>query len=409
MIPEILAPAGNLEKLIMAVEYGADAVYFAGKTMGLRAGSKNFDHKDLEDGIEYCHKRGKKAYITVNIVPHNEDLIGFEEYVKYLSKIGADALIASDPGVIEIIKNTVPEMEIHLSTQANTTNSHTANFWYKQGVKRIVLARELSFKEIEEIISNSPKELEFEAFVHGAMCISYSGRCLLSSFMTGRYSNKGQCAHPCRWKYNVVEEQRPGEYYPVLEDETGTFIFNSKDLCIVEHLSKLINIGVRSFKIEGRMKSSYYAATVTKAYKNALEELLKSGTIEDIDYWKSELEKASHRDFTYGFYFGNPYETGQLYTSSSYIRTYDFVGLIKEFNKETKYALVEQRNKFSVGDVLEVFGPKGKHNEIVVTHMKNEKGENISSAPHPQQIIKLKIEKDIDVNSWYILRKKREV
>ena len=407
MVPEILAPAGNLEKLKMAVNYGADAVYFAGKSMGLRAGSKNFDYNDLQEGIEYCHKNGKKAYITVNIVPHNQDLKGFEDYIKHLHKIGADALIASDAGVIDIIKNTIPDMEIHLSTQANTTNSYTANFWYKQGVKRIVLARELSFEEIEEIINNSPKDLEFEAFVHGAMCISYSGRCLLSSFMTGRYSNKGQCAHPCRWKYNIVEEQRPGEFYPVLEDETGTFIFNSKDLCMIEHLSKMINIGIKSFKIEGRMKSSYYTAIVAKSYKNASKELNEFGIIKNIGYWKGELEKASHRDFTYGFYFGNPYETGQLYTSSSYIRTYDFVGLIKDYDKETKYATVEQRNKFSIGDVLEVFGPKGKHFEIKVNDLKNEKGEPIESAPHPQQLIRLKIEEDVE--PWFILRKRREV
>lgn len=407
MIPEVLAPAGDLEKLMMAVEYGADAVYFGGKSMGLRAGTKNFDDKDLEKGISFCHDNGRKAYITVNIVPHNVDLVGFKEYILYLDKIGADALIASDPGVIEIIKNTLPDMEIHLSTQANTTNSFTANFWHKQGVKRIVLARELSFDEIEEIIKNSPKDLEFEAFVQGAMCISYSGRCLLSSFMTGRYSNKGECAQPCRWKYDVVEEQRPGEYFPVLEDESGTFIFNSKDLCMVEYIEKLINIGVKSFKIEGRMKSAYYTATAVRSYRNALLELKETGRIKDIDYWKHELEKASHRDYTYGFYLGNPYETGQLYTSSSYIRSYDFVGLIKEYDEESKIAHIEQRNKFSVGDTLEVFGPQGKHFEIPVNDLKNLKDEEIESAPHPQQIVKLKIENK--VKPWYILRKKREV
>lgn len=406
MLPKILAPAGSKEKLIMAVEYGADEIYFAGKSMGLRAGSKNFDHKDLEEGIEYCHKNGRKAHITVNIVPHNSDLRGFEDYVKYLSKIGADALIASDAGVIEIIKETCPDMHIHLSTQANTTNYHTANFWYKQGVNRIILARELSFDEIEEMVANTPKDLEYEAFVHGAMCISYSGRCLLSSYMTGRYSNKGDCAHPCRWKYSVVEEKRPGEYYPIDEDDSGTYIFNSKDMCLIEYMQKFIDLGIAAIKIEGRMKSEYYTAIAVRSYRHALQEALRPERERDTRYWKEELEKASHRDFTYGFYLGNPYETGQLYTSSSYIRTYDVVGIVKSYDSSSKTAVIEQRNKFTEGDQLECFGPEERHFDLVARDMCDMEGRPIGAAPHAQQLLTMKI--DREVKPYYILRKKRE-
>lgn len=406
MLPKLLAPAGSLDKLIMAVEYGADEVYFAGKSMGMRAGGKNFTSKDLEKGIEYCHKHGRKSNITVNIVPHNEDLKGIEEYLKYLYTIGADAIIAADPGVINIIKQTIPDMRIHLSTQANTTNYHTANFWYKQGVNRIVLARELSFPEIEEIIKNSPKDLEFETFVHGAMCISYSGRCLLSSFMTGRFSNKGDCAQACRWKYNLVEEKRPGEYYPIEENDEGTFIMNSKDMCMIEHLQKFKDLGIKALKIEGRNKSEYYTAIAVRSYRNALDELEKPVEERSTHYWKEEVEKSSHRDFSYGFFFGNPYKDGQLYTSSSYIRTYDVVGIIRSYDKDTKLAIVEQRNKFSEGDVLECFGPKGRHFEVVAKNMHDEKGNKIDSAPHAQMIVKLEIPDNVE--PYFILRKKVE-
>ncbi len=404
MLPRLLAPAGTMDKLIMAVEYGADEIYFAGKSMGMRAGGRNFSQKELEEGIEYCHKHGKKSNITVNIVPHNDDLIGIEEYLKYLRKIGADALIVADPGLIDIIKQTVPDMRIHLSTQANTTNYHTANFWYRQGVNRIVLARELTFKEIEDIVKNSPKDLEFEAFVHGAMCISYSGRCLLSSFMTGRFSNKGDCAQACRWKYNLVEEKRPGEYYPIEENDEGTFIMNSKDMCMVEHLDRFKEIGIKALKIEGRNKSEYYTAIAVRSYRNALDELEKPLEERNTGYWKEELEKSSHRDFSYGFYFGNPYKDGQLYTSSSYIRTYDVVGIIRSYDKETKTALVEQRNKFSEGDLLECFGPKGRHFELTAVNMQDEAGNKIDSAPHPQQMIKIQMNEEVE--PYFILRKK---
>jgi len=406
MLPKLLAPAGNLDKLIMAVEYGADEIYFAGKSMGMRAGGKNFTNKDLEQGIEYCHKHGRKSNITVNIMAHNDDLKGIEEYLKYLEKIGADALIVADPGIIEIVKQTIPDMRIHLSTQANTTNYHAANFWYKQGVNRIVLARELSFKEIEEIVENSPKDLEFEAFVHGAMCISYSGRCLLSSFMTGRFSNKGDCAQACRWKYNLVEEKRPGEYYPIEENDEGTFIMNSKDMCMIEHLQKFKDLGIKALKIEGRNNREYYTAIAVRSYRNALDELKKSESERNTQYWKEELEKSSHRDFSYGFFFGNPYKDGQLYTSSSYIRTYDVVGIIRSYDKENKIAIIEQRNKFSEGDLLECFGPKGSHFEIAAKNMQDENGNKIDSAPHAQQIVRMEIDEEIEPN--FILRKKVE-
>ncbi|MEL7647087.1 MAG: U32 family peptidase [Sedimentibacter sp.] len=406
MLPKLLAPAGNLDKLIMAVEYGADEVYFAGKTMGMRAAGKNFSSRELEEGIEYCHKHGKKSNITVNIAPHNDDLDGLEDYLRYLSKIGADALIVADPGVVDLVKQTIPDMRIHLSTQANTTNYHSANFWYKQGVSRIVLARELTFEEIEAIVKNSPKDLEFESFVHGAMCISYSGRCLLSSFMTGRYSNKGDCAQACRWKYNLVEEKRPGEYYPIEENEEGTFIMNSKDMCMVEHLQKFKELGITALKIEGRNKSEYYTAVAVRSYRNALDELEKPESERNTRYWKEEVEKTSHRDFSYGFFLGNPYKDGQIYNSSSYIRTYDVVGIIRSYDKETKIATVEQRNKFSEGDLLEGFGPKGRHFEVVARDLRDAQGNKIDSAPHAQMTVKIYMDHEVEPN--YILRKKVE-
>lgn len=404
MLPKLLAPAGNMDKLIMAVQYGADEVYFAGKSMGMRAAGKNFSEEDLAQGVYYCHKHGRKANITVNIVPHNDDLKGIEEYLKYLQKIGADALIIADPGVIEIVKQTIPDMRIHLSTQANTTNYHTANFWYKQGVNRIVLARELTFEEIEAIVKNTPKDLEFETFVHGAMCISYSGRCLLSSFMTGRFSNKGDCAQACRWKYNLVEEKRPGEYYPIEENHEGTFIMNSKDLCMIEHLQKFKDLGIKALKIEGRNKSEYYTAIAVRSYRNALDELDKPEGERNTRYWKEEVEKSSHRDFSYGFFLGNPHKDGQLYTSSSYIRSYDVVGIIRSYDRETKIATIEQRNKFSEGDILECFGPKGKHFELTAINLTDENNNKIDSAPHAQQIVKMHIEENAE--PYYILRKK---
>lgn len=401
--PEILAPAGNLEKLKMSVEYGADAVYFAGSQLGLRAGAQNFSKEDLKEAIDNCHQHGVKAYITVNIIAHDKHFEGIEAYIQYLESIHVDAIIVADPGVLLQVKQHAPHAQIHLSTQANTTNYQTANFWHEIGADRIVLARELTLEEIKSVIQHKKDTLKIESFVHGAMCISYSGRCLLSSFMTNRHSNLGDCSHPCRWNYSVVEEKRPNEYYPIMEDENGTFIFNSKDLCMINNLQDLLDVGIDSFKIEGRMKSSYYNATVVRSYKNALRELLEGKPFDP--YWYEEIKKASHRDFTTGFYYGDPKGEGQLYTSSSYIREYDFIGLVKGYDSTTQIATVEQRNKFSIGDEIEIFGPDIRHFDYQIEEMYNGKCESVKSAPHPQEIIQIKIEHPI--KPWYILRKKR--
>ncbi len=400
---ELLAPAGNLEKLKMAVLYGADAVYFGGQNFGLRAGAKNFDLEDIEEGVNFCHQHGAKAYITVNMIPHEGDLKDLEKYIEFLEDIDIDAVIVSDPGVLSIVKKASPEMEIHLSTQANTTNSNSANFWYNQGVKRIVLARELTLEEIGEINQRKNVNLDLEAFVHGAMCISYSGRCLISSFMTGRHANLGDCAQPCRWKYALQEESRPGEYFPIMEDDQGSFILNSKDLCMFHNLNHIIKAGVKSLKIEGRMKSSYYTATIVRSYRQAVDNMDNEDF--DKEYWYNEILKASHRDFTTGFYYGDPKDEGQLYTSSSYIRDYDFIGWIKDYDPETNIATVEQRNKFSVGEDVEIFGPDIKHIDFKIQNIVDDKGEEVDSAPHPQQIVKIKIDKEVKPN--YLIRRKR--
>ncbi|HHY76924.1 MAG TPA: U32 family peptidase [Clostridiales bacterium] len=405
--PELLAPAGDLEKLKMALIYGADAVYLGGERFGLRAQARNFTMKDLREGIEFAHNLGKKIYVTVNIIPHNEDLEGLSDYVKELQRIGVDALIFSDPGVFLIIKEAAPDMELHLSTQANNTNYKSAEFWYKQGVKRIILARELSLKEIKEIIDKSPKDLEFEAFIHGAMCISYSGRCLLSNYMVGRDANRGECAHPCRYKYYLVEEKRPGQYMPIEEDERGTYIFNSKDLCMIEYIPELINIGLKSFKIEGRMKSSYYVATVVRAYRKAIDEYFADPKNYKLDKeWLEEVNKASHREFSTGFYFDKPDHKGQVYETSSYVRDYVFLGLIKDYEDATGIATVEQRNKMVVGDEIEIIGPNKRMFKQKIERMWNEEGLEIDSAPHPQQIVKMKMEHKVE--KYDIIRRERK-
>lgn len=404
---ELLAPAGDLEKLKMAIIYGADAVYLGGEAFGLRASAKNFSIEQLKEGLAFAHARGKKVYVTLNIIPHNEDLEGLPEYVKTLEEIGVDAVIISDPGVISVVKEVTPNMEIHLSTQANTTNYLSANFWHKQGVKRIVLARELSIDEIKEIIEKSSEELEIEAFIHGAMCISYSGRCLLSNYMANRDANRGECTQSCRWKYHLVEEKRPNEYYPIYEDEKGTYIFNSKDLCMIEHMPELIDAGVKSFKIEGRMKSPYYVATIVRSYRMAIDAYLADKANYSYDEkWLEEIKKASHRDHTTGFYFSKPSGDEQLYTSSSYIRDYDFVGLVLDYDKDTGVATVEQRNRIFVGDEVEVFGPNKDYFNQIVEKMWNSEDSEIDVAPHAQQIIKIKMDKPVE--AWDIIRKPRK-
>lgn len=404
---ELLAPAGDLEKLKMAIRYGADGVYLGGEAFGLRKASKNFSLDQIKEGVDYAHEKGKKVYITLNIVPHNKDLVGLEDYVKSLYEIEVDAVIVSDPGMYTIIRRTVPDMEIHISTQASITNYETIMFWYNLGARRIVLARELSFEEIKEITSKIPDDLDIEAFVHGAMCMSYSGRCLMSNYMTGRDANMGDCAQPCRYKYAVVEEKRPGEYFPIEEDDEGTFIFNSKDLCMIEHIPELIDSGIYSFKIEGRVKSSYYLATVLRSYRMAIDEYYKDP--ENYVYnekWLEEIKKVSHRDFSTGFYLGRPTEEAQIYTTSSYIRGYDFLGMVLDYNKETGIATVEQRNRIFTGDEIEVFGPGKEYFTQNIEKMWDDKGNEIDVAPHAQQIIKMKLAQEVE--PFYFLRKERE-
>lgn len=405
--PELLAPAGDLEKLKMAIIYGADAVYIGGEEFGLRKASKNFTLEDIEKGVEFAHDRGRKVYVTLNIIPHNEDLIGLDEYVLELVKIGVDGVIVADPGVFSVVRRVAPNMPIHLSTQASATNYETIKFWYDLGIRRVVVARELSLEEIKEIKESLPEDLEIEAFVHGAMCISYSGRCLLSNYMAGRDANRGECAHPCRWKYSLMEEKRPGEYFPIYENEKGTFIFNSKDLCMIGHIPELIEAGICSFKIEGRVKSQYYIATVIRSYRKAIDEYFRLK--EDYVYkeeWLEEIKKASYRDFTTGFYFKKPTGEAQVYGSSSYIRKYDFVGLVLDYDKQTEIATIEQRNRMFVGDEIEVFGPNKEFFVQKIEYMWDNNGEEIDVAPHPQQIIKMKMKKPVE--NWDIIRKARK-
>lgn len=402
---ELLAPAGNFEKLKMAILYGADAVYIGGQRFGLRASADNFSLEDMREGLDFAHERNCKVYVTVNIIPHNQDLVGLPEYIKQLDELGVDAVIVSDPGIFNIVRSTAPDMEVHISTQANNTNYMSARFWYDLGAKRIVVARELSFDEIREMAAMTPKDLDIEAFIHGAMCISYSGRCLLSNYMTGRDSNKGACSHPCRWKYQLVEEKRPGEYYPVYEDERGTYIFNSKDLCMIEHIPELIESGIFSLKIEGRMKSSFYVATVVSAYRKAIDAYMSDP--ENYRYdpeWLAELSKASHREYTTGFYFNKTTGEDQIYNTSSYIRDYDFVGMVLEYDREAGIAKIEQRNRMIVGDEIEVVVPGKDYFVQTIEAMKNDEGESIRTAPHAQMIVYMPVKQE--VVPFTILRRK---
>lgn len=403
---ELLAPAGDYEKLVIAVLYGADAVYIGGEEYGLRAKAKNFDLETMKKGIEFAHSHGVKVYVTANIYAHNDDFYGMAEYFKKVYEIGADALLISDLGVFSVAKEAVPDMEIHVSTQANNTNYMSAKMWYSLGAKRVVAARELSLKEIKELRENIPSDMEIETFVHGAMCISYSGRCLLSNYLTGRDANHGECAHPCRWKYYLVEETRPGEYMPVNENERGTYIYNSKDLCMIDHIPELIEAGVQSMKIEGRMKTPFYVGTVVKAYREAIDAYMRSPEEyeKNKQYYIDEVSKASHRDFTTGFYFGKPGGNEQVYTNNSYIRDYDFVGMVEEdYDENTGCALIMQRNKFEVGDELEILPAKGPAQKIKITEMWNEDGVPVDSAPHPKQILKVKL--PVSVKKYDMLRK----
>ena len=404
---ELLAPAGDLEKLKIAVLYGADAVYIGGEAYGLRAKAKNFTKEKMAEGIAFAHERGKKVYVTANIYAHNQDFVGMADYFKEVEALGADGLLISDLGVFAVAREAVPNMEIHISTQANNTNFESAKMWYQLGARRVVVARELSLGEIKEIREKIPEDMDIEAFVHGAMCISYSGRCLLSNYMAGRDANKGACAHPCRWKYHLVEESRPGEYMPIEENERGTYIYNSKDLCMITHIPDLIAAGIQSFKIEGRMKTPFYVGTVVKAYREAIDDYLKDPALYEkkLPYYLEEISKASHRDYTTAFYYGKPDGDEQVYTNNSYIREYDFIGMVEsQWNEETGLAKVMQRNKFSVGEEIEVMPAVGESFSMVVEEMYTEDGAVVDSAPHPQQMLWVKFPKP--VKTYDMLRKK---
>ncbi|MCI5935205.1 MAG: U32 family peptidase [Lachnospiraceae bacterium] len=406
-IPELLVPASSLEVLKVAVIYGADAVYIGGEVFGLRAKAKNFTLDEMREGVEFAHAHHVKVYVTANILAHNYDLEGVREYFEELRSVGPDALIISDPGIFTIAREVLPDMELHVSTQANNTNYATYLFWQKQGAKRVVSARELSLAEIKEIREHIPDDLEIETFVHGAMCISYSGRCLLSNYFTGRDANQGACTHPCRWKYAVVEESRPGEYLPVYENERGTYIFNSKDLCMIEHVPELIDAGIDSFKIEGRMKTALYVATVARTYRKAIDDYLESPEKykENMPWYLDQISNCTYRQFTTGFFFGKPSEEAQIYDSNTYVKEYTYLGIIGEQNEAGLYA-IEQKNKFSVGETIEIMKPNGDNIEVTVKHIVDEDGRQQMSAPHPQQ--KLWVDLGCELTTYDILRRKEE-
>ena len=406
-VPELLIPASSLEVLKTAVIFGADAVYIGGEAFGLRAKAKNFSKEDMKEGIQFAHEHNVRVYVTANILAHNGDLPGVEEYFKELKEIGPDALIISDPGVFMIAKRVCPEIEIHISTQANNTNYGTYRFWHELGAKRVVSARELSMKEIKEIRSNIPDDLEIETFVHGAMCISYSGRCLLSNYFTGRDANQGACTHPCRWKYAVMEESRPGEYLPVYENERGTYIFNSKDLCMIGHIPDLIDAGIDSFKIEGRMKTALYVATVARTYRKAIDDYLKDPVLyeKNMPWYLDQISNCTYRQFTTGFFYGKPDSEAQIYDSNTYVKEYTYLGIVGGSNAEGLYR-IEQRNKFSVGETIEIMKPNGDNIKAKVLRIVNEEGGEQESAPHPKQV--LYIDLGVPMEQYDILRRKED-
>ena len=401
---ELLIPAGSMDVLKTAVVYGADAVYIGGEAFGLRAKAHNFSLEDMKEGVEFAHNRGVKVYVTANILAHNDDLEGVEQYFEELKSVKPDALIISDPGVFAIAKRVLPETELHVSTQANNTNYGTYLFWYQQGAKRVVSARELSLKEIREIRARIPEDMEIESFMHGAMCISYSGRCLLSNFFTGRDANQGACTHPCRWKYSIVEETRPGEYMPVYENERGTYIFNSKDLCMIEHIPELIDAGIDSFKIEGRMKTALYVATVARTYRKAIDDFKKDPELyrQNMEWYKEEIGKCTYREFTTGFYFGKPGADAQIYDNNTYVKNFTYLGTVENVD-ERGFAKIEQKNKFSVGEMIEIMKPDGRNLQVEVKGIYDAEGQAQESAPHPKQ--ELYIDLGVAPEEYDILRR----
>ena len=390
--PELLIPASSLEVLKTAVMFGADAVYIGGEAFGLRAKAKNFSMEEIREGIAFAHAHDVKVYITANILAHNGDLSGVRAYFEELKEIRPDALIISDPGVFMIAREVCPEIDIHISTQANNTNYGTYQFWHQLGARRVVTARELSMAELKEIREKAPADLEMETFIHGAMCISYSGRCLLSNYFTGRDANRGACTHPCRWKYAIVEETRPGEYMPVYENERGTYIFNSKDLWMIEHIPELIDSGIDSFKIEGRMKTALYVATVARTYRKAIDDYLESPELyrENMDWYLDQISNCTYRQFTTGFFFGKPDESAQIYDNNTYVKEYTYLGIIGECTADGLYR-IEQRNKFSVGEQIEIMKPDGRNIPVVVRRIVDEEGQEMQSAPHPKQVLYIEL------------------
>ena len=405
--PELLIPAGSLEVLQVAIQYGADAVYIGGEIMSLRAKAKNFSIEDMKAGVEYAHRYGKKVYVTANITGHNGDLGAVRTYFEELKEVKPDALIISDPGIFEIAGEVCPEIERHISTQANNTNYTTFNFWHKLGATRVVTARELSIEEIAEIRTHIPEDLEIETFVHGAMCMAYSGRCLLSNYMTGRDANKGSCTHACRWKYRIVEETRPGEYMPIEENERGTYIFNSKDLCMIEHIPDLVHAGIDSFKIEGRMKTALYVATVARTYRQAIDDYFEDPELyrKNIPYYWEEIAKCTYRKYTTGFFYGKTTHETQIYDNNTYIKGYSYLGKIQGKNAEGLYEL-EQRNKFIVGEEIEIMKPNGENIVATVKRITDEDGVDMESCPHPKQ--KIYVDFGIELNDFDILRRKED-
>lgn len=407
--PELLIPASSLEVLKIAVIYGADAVYIGGEAFGLRAKAKNFSMEEMREGIRFAHDHEVKVYVTANILAHNDDLEGVREYFKELDSFAKeekpDALIIADPGVFMIAKEVCPDIERHVSTQANNTNYETYRFWYGLGAKRVVSARELSLNEIKELRANIPDDLEIETFIHGAMCISYSGRCLLSNYFTGRDANQGACTHPCRWKYSIVEETRPNEYMPVYENERGTYIFNSKDLCMIEHIPELMESGIDSFKIEGRMKTALYVATVARTYRKAIDDYKVSPELykKNLPWYLDQISNCTYRQFTTGFFFGKPSDEAQIYDNNIYLKEYTYLGIVGEQNEEGLYR-IEQRNKFSVGEEIEIMKPDGENLTVTVKRIVDEDGADMESAPHPKQVLYIDLGHPLE--KYDILRRK---
>lgn len=404
---ELLVPASSLEVLKVAVIFGANAVYIGGEAYGLRAKAKNFSREEMSEGIAFAHAHGVKVYVTANILAHNRDLEGVAEYFRELREMGPDALIIADPAVFTLAREICPDIDIHISTQANNTNYGTFRFWQGLGAKRVVTARELSLEEIRQIREQIDDTMEIETFVHGSMCISYSGRCLLSLYFTGRDANQGACTHPCRWKYAVMEEQRPGEYFPVYENERGTYLFNSKDLCMIEHIPELIEAGIDSFKIEGRMKTALYVATVARTYRKAIDDCLRSPELyrENLSWYQEQISNCTYRQFTTGFFFGQPGTESQIYDSNTYLREYTYLGLVESRREDGLYE-IRQRNKFSVGEIIEIMKPDGQDIQVVVKRILDEEGQDMESAPHPKQ--RLWIDVGHEMDPFDILRRKEE-